>query len=360
MAVNIFDALTIILYYIAVVTVGVWAGRKVRPYIADDTHFRCAFEAARLAASARIRGPVQWHHKHVVHTAADHKEADDNEYLLRLFLANRNVSLTLGFISMTATWVGGGYLNGTAEAVFNYGIVWCQAPLGYALSLIIGGWFFAGKMHVTKALTMLDPFQQHYGPWIAILLCVPAICGELFWTAAILAALGDTVAVTMNIDSTFFIVVSSFVILFYTSLGGLYSVIYTDLFQMVGVVIGLWTSLASFLTNEAVGMIGAPHNDWVGTIHSRDVSQSLDQLFMTVLGGIPWQASDMEVCIVLRSMVCLIGAVATTMALNVTSVFDLWTLSSDIVYVLLFPQFVAYFFLRNLSNAYGAVLDLAQ
>ncbi|XP_077513081.1 high-affinity choline transporter 1-like [Amblyomma americanum] len=138
-----------------------------------------------------------------------------------------------------STWVGGGYLNGTAEAVFNYGIVWCQAPLGYALSLIIGGWFFAGKMHVTKALTMLDPFQQHYGPWIAILLCVPAICGELFWTAAILAALGDTVAVTMNIDSTFFIVVSSFVILFYTSLGGLYSVIYTDLFQMIGVVIGL-------------------------------------------------------------------------------------------------------------------------
>ena len=43
------------------------------------------------------------------------------------------------FVS-TATWVGGGYINGTAEVLFDkdQGLVWAQAPWGYALSLGLG------------------------------------------------------------------------------------------------------------------------------------------------------------------------------------------------------------------------------
>lgn len=39
-----------------------------------------------------------------------------------------------------ATWVGGGYINGTAENVYlpGYGLAWAQAPFGYALSLVLG------------------------------------------------------------------------------------------------------------------------------------------------------------------------------------------------------------------------------
>lgn len=41
---------------------------------------------------------------------------------------------------IAATWVGGGYINGTAEYVYTpgYGLAWTQAPWGYALSLILG------------------------------------------------------------------------------------------------------------------------------------------------------------------------------------------------------------------------------
>lgn len=39
-----------------------------------------------------------------------------------------------------ATWVGGGYINGTAEYVYlpDFGLAWAQAPFGYALSLVVG------------------------------------------------------------------------------------------------------------------------------------------------------------------------------------------------------------------------------
>ena len=64
-------------------------------------------------------------------------------------LAGRNIGMFVGIFTMTATWVGGGYINGrpvtchlslpgTAEIVFTDGLVWCQAPFGYALSLMLG------------------------------------------------------------------------------------------------------------------------------------------------------------------------------------------------------------------------------
>ena len=53
-------------------------------------------------------------------------------------LAGRNIGMFVGIFTMTATWVGGGYINGTAEIVYNDGLVWCQAPFGYALRLMRG------------------------------------------------------------------------------------------------------------------------------------------------------------------------------------------------------------------------------
>ena len=44
------------------------------------------------------------------------------------------------YFLLSATWVGGGYINGTAEYVYlpDYGLAWAQAPFGYALSLVVG------------------------------------------------------------------------------------------------------------------------------------------------------------------------------------------------------------------------------
>ena len=45
---------------------------------------------------------------------------------------------------MTATWVGGGFINGTAEIVYLAingdglgGLVWAQIPIGFAISFMI-------------------------------------------------------------------------------------------------------------------------------------------------------------------------------------------------------------------------------
>lgn len=39
-------------------------------------------------------------------------------------------------------------------------------------------------------VTMLDPFQNKFGERMGGFLFIPALLGEVFWSAAILAALG--------------------------------------------------------------------------------------------------------------------------------------------------------------------------
>ena len=82
-----------------------------------------------------------------------------------LLLANRNLHPVVCVLTLTATWVGGGYINGTAEAVYDSarGLLWAQAPWGYALSLILGGLFFAGRMRRQGFTTLLDLFDARYG-----------------------------------------------------------------------------------------------------------------------------------------------------------------------------------------------------
>ncbi|KAH7960247.1 hypothetical protein HPB49_018217 [Dermacentor silvarum] len=263
MAVNILAVLLMVFYYCAVVSVGVWSGRKM--------HLDSSLQLSRLSVETR-------------------RKQDAAHVLMKLFIANRHLPLWMGVGSMTATWVGGGYLNGTAENVYRNGILHCHAPLGYAISLVLGGTFFASKMRETKPLTMLDPFQNRYGRWMALLLCFPAVVGEVFWTAAILAALGNTAGAIIEVDARFFIIASALVVFFYTSLGGVYVVTHTDVLQIVKLTIfAQWICVPFCLGNHAVGLIGPPQSDWIGSIASRDVSQLFDAFLMTALGGIPWQ-----------------------------------------------------------------------
>jgi len=109
-----------------------------------------------------------------------------------MVLAGRRLGLGVGVFTMTATWVDGGYLNGTAEATYGSGLLHVQAPWGYALSLVLGGLWFAPAMRRHGFTTLLDPFERRFGKNAAALLYIPALTGEVFWTAAVLMALGTT------------------------------------------------------------------------------------------------------------------------------------------------------------------------
>ncbi|MBN3299471.1 high affinity choline transporter 1-like [Amia ocellicauda] len=395
-----------------------------------------------------------------------------------IMVGGRDIGLFVGGFTMTATWVGGGYINGTAEYVYlpGYGLAWAQAPFGYALSLVVGGLFFAKPMRSKGYVTMLDPFQQLYGKRMGGLLFIPALMGEIFWSAAILSALGATLSVIVDININMSVVISALIAIFYTLVGGLYSVAYTDVVQLFCIFLGLWVSVPFAMSNPAVSDIGVTavknvyQEPWLGSIESSDVWNWMDNFFLLMLGGIPWQvyfqrvlsassatyaqvlsflaafgclvmavpsvligaigastdwnqtsygevqpmqkeesdmilpivlqhlcppyisffglgavsaavmssadssilsassmfarniyqlafrqtASDREIVWVMRISIFVFGALATAMALLTGTVYGLWYLSSDLVYVIIFPQLISVLFVKG-TNTYGSV-----
>lgn len=56
----------------------------------------------------------------------------------------------------------------------------------------------------------------------------------------------------------------------------------------------------------------------------------------------------------MRGSIFGVGALATVMAILVTSIYELWFLCADLVYVLLFPQLVCVIYIKY-TNTYGSL-----
>ena len=221
-----------------------------------------------------------------------------------LIVAGRVMPLWIAALTMTATWVDGGYLLGTAEGAYKGSIqLGIQGGLCFGISLILGGVFFAGVMRRHGFTTLIDPFEARFGKRWAAVLFLPALAAELFWSAELLVAIGSTFGVLLGMDLTSAILLSAIVTTAYTVLGGMWSVAYTDVFQLALVAIGLAAALP-FVLHGAGGVQHAwatylaarpdgggilpplqPHGGlWTtaSTIGWWDVS------LMLVFGGIPW------------------------------------------------------------------------
>ncbi|XP_027052790.1 high-affinity choline transporter 1-like isoform X1 [Pocillopora damicornis] len=242
--INIAGAIAIVLFYLVILGIGLWA----------------------------VRG----------------RRRDNEEEAM---LAGRSLGLVIGTLTLTATWVGGGYINGTAEVLYDksLGLVWAQAPWCYAISLGLGGLLFAKVMRERKYVTMIDPVQEKYGAIMGGLLYIPALLGEIFWSGAILSALGATVSVVIGLDRFTSVIVSSCIAIFYTLIGGLYSVVYTDVIQLFCIFIGLWLSIPFAMTHKAVRSISEDSGKWLGEIPTDQIGVWLDYALLLIWGGLPWQ-----------------------------------------------------------------------
>ncbi|CAF0850215.1 unnamed protein product [Adineta steineri] len=342
MVVHVGGLVAVVFFYILILIVGIWAGRKQK---------------------------------------SSEKSPDTEE----IMLAGRNIGLLVGIFTMTATWVGGAYINGTAEQVFSTGLLSCQAPLGYAISLVVGGLLFARPMRNAGYVTMLDPFQRKYGQRMGGLLFIPALLGEVFWSAAILSALGATISVIFtDVSMTASIIISAAVVIFYTLFGGLYSVAYTDVVQLGFIFIGLWVAVPFALRHEGVGSIVTTWPEWRGHIDKSQYVDWLDGMLLLIFGGIPWQVYFQRVlsaksakkamylsfcaavgCIVLAMPPVLIGAIAKSTNWTMTD-YDInkdikspeaTKLILPLVLLHLCPKFVAFIGLGAVSAAVMSSAD---
>ena len=220
-----------------------------------------------------------------------------------LIVAGRQMPLWMAALTMTATWVDGGYLLGTAEGAYKSSIqLGIQGGLCFGISLILGGLFFARTMRQHGFTTLIDPFEARFGKQWAAILFLPALAGELFWSAELLVALGSSFDVLLGMNLTTAILTAAIVTTAYTMLGGMWSVAYTDVVQLGLVAMGLAAALP-FALDGAGGL----EQSWLRYAQARPDGHGLvpavsggamwstpavvawwDVSLMLMLGGIPW------------------------------------------------------------------------
>ncbi len=280
--------------------------------------------------------------------AARRRRAEDND-ADGMMLAGRALPLWIAIFTMSATWVGGGFINGTAEYTATQGLVWVQAPWGYALSLVLGGLFFARTMRRRRYRTMLDPLAERYGRRVTALLFLPALTGELFWTAAILTALGATFGTVLGIDLTTAILLSATIAVAYTALGGLWAVAMTDVVQLLILFVGL--ALIVPFALEFTGGLTATYAAYeakfgaaASLLPSREALGNdywtwWDYALLLTFGGIPWQvyfqrvlaARDERTAMglsIVAGIVCILAAIAPVIIGMVSATVDWSSLSA--------------------------------
>jgi high affinity choline transporter 7 len=221
-----------------------------------------------------------------------------------LIVAGRSLPQWVALLTMTATWVDGGYLLGTAEGAFKSGVpLGAQGGLCFGASLVLGGFFFSRRMRALGFHTLIDPFESRFGKQWAAVLFVPAMLAEVFWSAELLVAIGSSFDVLAGVRLTSAIVLAAVVVTAYTIVGGLWSVAYTDMVQLGLVALGLVAALPFVL--HATGGLGAtidayasarpygaslfpPAGARAGTWTVPGIVNWWDVAAMLTFGGIPW------------------------------------------------------------------------
>ncbi|CAJ1058501.1 high-affinity choline transporter 1-like [Xyrichtys novacula] len=212
-------------------------------------------------------------------------------------LGNRGINLVVGVFTMTATFVGGGYIVGLTEAVYTptLGLTWAVMPATAALSFIVGGLFFAKTMRDRQYMTMMDPFQIRYGNVISGVLSVALVISDIVWVAGTLIGLGATMSVILDLSYAICIWISAAVAIVYTLLGGLYSVAYTDIIQLILIFFSLWLCVPFILINPHSADITKTafnftyQTPWVGSVDGERAWMWIDNFLILSLGNLGYQ-----------------------------------------------------------------------
>lgn len=169
-------------------------------------------------------------------------------------MAGRSLPLLLSSSALFATWFGSETVFGASSEFLKGGLyAVIEDPFGAALCLTLFGLFFARKLYNMNLLTLGDFFKVRFGKrteLIASIFLTPSYVGYI---AAQLVAMGLILKTVTGMEIWQGVVLSAFVVTFYTYIGGMWAISVTDLIQSIVIVGGL-VVLAVVLTIKAGGV----------------------------------------------------------------------------------------------------------
>lgn len=169
-------------------------------------------------------------------------------------LAGRSLPITLSSAALFATWFGSETVFGASSEFLKGGLYSViEDPFGASLCLVLFGLFFARKLYGMNLLTLGDFFKVRFGrrtELVASIFLAPPYVGYI---AAQLVAMGLILNAVTGLAVWQGVVISAFVVTFYTFIGGMWAISVTDFFQSILTITGLLV-LAAILAKEVGGV----------------------------------------------------------------------------------------------------------
>jgi len=170
----------------------------------------------------------------------------EDDYLV----AGRSLGPGLTTLTVFATWFGAETCVSAAGLAYAGGLSGASAePFGYALCILVLGFFLAVPLWRMRLSTPADFYRIRYSPVVERLAVVLMVPTSVFWAAAQVRAFGHVLSAASGIEVEITTAIAALVVIGYTVVGGLLAVAWTDFVQGIALVVGLGVLAVAVLTS---------------------------------------------------------------------------------------------------------------
>lgn len=167
-------------------------------------------------------------------------------------VAGNRIIWPVFFGSLAAAFLGGGASIGVAGATVRDGYVYMFAFCAFGIQTVLVGLFVAPRLkNYVGAHTLGDVMHEHYGKPARIVTGVlsVALCAGILGAQAL--AIGTVVNATLDVPTVPAVIIGMGVVVLYSSFGGAWAVIQTDMLQFV--FLGVFLPVTLLIGLSAVG-----------------------------------------------------------------------------------------------------------
>ncbi|WP_210367258.1 sodium:solute symporter family protein [Bacillus sp. REN3] len=167
---------------------------------------------------------------------ASSKKIDDNEDFL---VAGRKMGPWLLAGSLAATEVGGGSSLGVVEKAYgDWGLsaVWYVITMAVAFIVLA---FLAPMLRRAAVKTVPEYFRRRYGEANSLITSIIMLLPMVGLTAVQFIASATILSVMTGWSYTVSVIICTVVVTLYSVMGGMYSVVYTDVVQWIFIIVGM-------------------------------------------------------------------------------------------------------------------------
>jgi len=152
-----------------------------------------------------------------------------------------------------STWMGGDDLIGVSERIYGVGLVFFVISLGQCVSLFLHAYIIAPRIirDFTNKISIGEIMRELYGKPGQVVSGVANVLFSVAYVAIQVKAIGYICSMFFEISHFHGIIIGSFVVIAYSSFGGIRSVVFTDMLQFGVLMIGI-----PLMANVALEKVG--------------------------------------------------------------------------------------------------------